>query len=225
MSRIVLLIKAIDKELIKKDKNYLTLGQANKMLYEKGHITQSEKENGFLKKLLEKKEIKNSEQTESSPKQWRIFLSDKGLNRKKTFPRKQKPEETQFSENQVHQQKQAFSEQNNNLWKWIVGAIIVIIFVFNQFSGNDKSVIDSDPILAYNFAEDFIKDRLKAPSTAEFPGTFEKKKHVTDLGNGEYLIESWVDSQNGFGAMIRSRWSCKIIFLGENVRAEDLRIE
>ncbi len=54
--------------------------------------------------------------------------------------------------------------------------------------------VDSDPILAYNFAKDFIKDRLKSPSTAEFPGTCEKKNHITDLGNGEYRINSWVDS-------------------------------
>jgi len=85
--------------------------------------------------------------------------------------------------------------------------------------------VDSDPILAYNFAKDFIKGRLKSPSTAEFPGTFEKKNHVTDLGNGEYRINSWVDSQNGFGAMIRSRQSCKIIFNGGNVRAVNIIIE
>jgi hypothetical protein len=225
MSRIILLIKAIDKELIETNKNYLTLGQANKMLYEKGHITEFEKQNGFLKKLLENKEIKNSEQTESAPKQWRIFLSDKRLKRKKIIPKKKEPKETHFYENQVYEQKQVFSEQNNISWKWIVGGIIALIFVFSQFSGNDNNSVDSDPILAYNYAKDFIKDRLKSPSTAEFPGTFEKKNHVTDLGNGVYQINSWVDSQNGFGAMIRSRWSCRISFIGGKVQAENISIE
>ena len=225
MSRINLLIKAIDKELIEKNKNYLTLGQANKMLYDKGHITESEKQNGFLKKLLENREIKNSEQTDSKPKQWRIFISDKRLKQKKNILKKKKPKETLFSEKHVYKQKQVFAEQNNNSWKWIVGGIIALIFVFSQFSGNDNNSVDSDPILAYNYAKEFVKDRLKSPSTAEFPGTYEKKNHVTDLGNGIYLINSWVDSQNGFGAIIRSHWSCRISFVGGKVQAENIIIE
>ena len=83
----------------------------------------------------------------------------------------------------------------------------------------------SNKFLAYNYAEEFVKKRLKSPSTAEFPGTFEKNDHIKELGNNEYLISSWVDSQNGFGAMIRSRFSCKIIFEGNNVRCENLLIE
>jgi len=29
---------------------------------------------------------------------------------------------------------------------------------------------------------------------------------VTDLGNGRYRVQGWVDAQNSFGAMIRSNF-------------------
>lgn len=134
MSRIELIIKAIDKELISKDKNYLTLGQVNKSLYENGHITESEKQSGFLKQMLESGEIKNAEQTESKPKQWRIFLSDKRLKPKKIVQKKEPKAEYKPK---VYNQPQP--NENNNLWKWITGGIIVIIFIFSQFSNDDSS--------------------------------------------------------------------------------------
>jgi len=104
----------------------------------------------------------------------------------------------------------------------------IVLFIFFAFGSGDSdgsSSVEPSKMLAYNYAEDFIKQRLKSPSTAEFPGTFEKDDHITDLGGGEYKIRSWVDSQNGFGAMIRSQWSCKIIFADGKVRAENIIIE
>ena len=107
-------------------------------------------------------------------------------------------------------------------------AIVLFLFIAlgsNDDNGSGSSSSNTNKFLAYNYAEDFVKQRLKSPSTAEFPGTFEKDKHITEIGNKEYQINSWVDSQNGFGATIRSKFSCKIIFEGDNVRVENLVIE
>ena len=105
----------------------------------------------------------------------------------------------------------------------------LIIFTFFAFgsgeSDDSSSSVEPSKFLAYNYAEDFIEQRLKSPSTAEFPGVSEKDSHITDLGGGKYQINSWVDSQNSFGAIIRSKWSCKIIFTDDKVRAENLVIE
>ena len=46
------LIEVIDEELYKKSKQYLTLGQANKLLVNKSIITVKEKHDQSLKKLL-----------------------------------------------------------------------------------------------------------------------------------------------------------------------------
>jgi len=51
----------------------------------------------------------------------------------------------------------------------------------------------------------FVKDRLKAPSTARF-GTLT----ATESYDGSYLVSGYVDSQNSFGAMIRTYFSCTV---------------
>lgn len=107
----------------------------------------------------------------------------------------------------------------------ICAIIIFTFFAFGSSESDDSSSVEPSKFLAYNYAEDFIEQRLKSPSTAEFPGVSEKDSHITDLGGGEYQINSWVDSQNSFGAMIRSKWSCKIIIADGKVRAENIVIE
>ncbi len=53
----------------------------------------------------------------------------------------------------------------------------------------------------------FVKDRLKSPSTAEFPGMFSGiRDTVTTLPDHKYRVRSWVDSQNIFGAQIRMQY-------------------
>jgi len=58
------------------------------------------------------------------------------------------------------------------------------------------------------WSEDSVKSVLKAPSTAEFPGGFFDP--YTDWGfskdGNTYKVSSYVDSQNSFGAMIRSEF-------------------
>jgi hypothetical protein len=69
---------------------------------------------------------------------------------------------------------------------------------------------EDNSTMAYIMMEDFVKQKLKSPSTAKFPGVFDgKADHIKYLRNQEYRIVSWVDSQNAFGATIRTR------FIGE----------
>lgn len=55
-----------------------------------------------------------------------------------------------------------------------------------------------------------VLDRLKAPASAKFPDRYNVKRSPHQV----YLIESYVDSQNSYGAMLRSGWRCKIQFDG-----------
>ncbi len=73
-----------------------------------------------------------------------------------------------------------------------------------KYRGNEnaKSYLSNDEI-AYA-AQQFVEKSLKSPSTAEFPGLF--KSTVTKKGSDTYYISSYVDSENGFGAMIRSNY-------------------
>ncbi len=56
-----------------------------------------------------------------------------------------------------------------------------------------------------------------APSSAKFPGVWDGvKSHTRYLGNQKYRIDSYVDSQNSFGAMIRISFSGEIEQLSED---------
>ena len=60
-----------------------------------------------------------------------------------------------------------------------------------------------------SLSEDIIKKILKSPSTAEFPGGILTPFEDWSFSkNGTtYTVSSYVDSQNGFGAMIRSQFT------------------
>jgi hypothetical protein len=58
-------------------------------------------------------------------------------------------------------------------------------------------------------SQKFIKQNLKAPSTAEFPSWTEANCKATQTGNN-WKVRSFVDSQNGFGAMIRSDYGVEM---------------
>lgn len=81
---------------------------------------------------------------------------------------------------------------------------------------------DTNKIYAYNCAARFVKKELKSPFSAVFPDT-RQKVHDTECNyDNTYKIDSYVESQNSFGAIIKTNFSCTIRFDGESVYCEDL---
>jgi hypothetical protein len=64
-----------------------------------------------------------------------------------------------------------------------------------------------DEIDARAMCAEFVKDRLKSPSTAKFDYRSETAVHH---GNGQYTVTGAVDAQNAFGAMIRAQYICEL---------------
>lgn len=60
-----------------------------------------------------------------------------------------------------------------------------------------------------------VEGMLKAPSTAKF----NTSPKVTFDGK-TFSIDSWVDSENSFGAMIRNDWSAKAHYIGGDTEDE-----
>lgn len=100
----------------------------------------------------------------------------------------------------------------------ILGFILLVVIVY-YLGGSCLSTFDEmtedynweeadASSMAYLMCENWVKERLKSPSTAEFPGVFEGKLDNIEKANQRYYIESYVDAQNSFGAMIRINWSC-----------------
>lgn len=118
-----------------------------------------------------------------------------------------------------------FCQSDTRSWvkKHQVGLIILaVIFVPIFMSGLTSSPTTSVPIqrtaeeIANQKKHDFaalaiqeVEFRLKAPSTAKF----NTSPTITEE-NGIYSIKSWVDSENSYGAMIRSSWSAKAHYIG-----------
>lgn len=68
--------------------------------------------------------------------------------------------------------------------------------------------------------QEFVSDRLKSPASAEFQRSYESD--VSKAGS-MYTVKAYVDSENSFGAMIRTYYTCVVAYQGaEKWRLEDL---
>lgn len=79
----------------------------------------------------------------------------------------------------------------------VLGAVVGGMFVFNTLR---------EPAQAKDECRVAVEDRLKAPATAEFSNETAEKAQ----GEDEYVVTGEVDSENGFGAMIRNSYTCKV---------------
>lgn len=86
----------------------------------------------------------------------------------------------------------------------ILGGIIIGIWSFDDSPKKHSHSPDD----AYVMAQNFVEDRLRSPSTADFPSSSQAR--ITHLGGGSYRVAAWVDSQNGFGAMVRTKFTCEL---------------
>jgi len=90
-----------------------------------------------------------------------------------------------------------------------------------------KAKQQDEYLLFVRYSQKFVKERLKAPSTAKFPGEilelYEYK--LQKLPDGSRRLFSWVDAQNSFGAMIRSKWMVEFRPVTNGWEAVDVIIE
>lgn len=83
---------------------------------------------------------------------------------------------------------------------------------------------DDDFWRAVVAAQNIVKDELKSPSSAKFPLSDYTVRH--DLR--EYYVSGYVDSQNSFGAMVRTLWSATFEMgsdIGEKYKISNYNVE
>jgi hypothetical protein len=98
---------------------------------------------------------------------------------------------------------------------WHIAAILLISLVMSyamsetgEEGGDSKAPKAPDEVGAYVICEEFVKDRLKAPATAEFPWITDSR--ITASSNGQFRVISYVDAQNSFGGQIRTHYDCTV---------------
>lgn len=101
--------------------------------------------------------------------------------------------------------------------------VIVIAAVVSNGGGSSSTAPEHSAVEAYTACQGFVRDRLKAPSTADFPWV--KSSDVTEsLGDGRYRVRSYVDAQNSFGAMIRNSYDCTVRYRSGAWTAESVLV-
>lgn len=76
----------------------------------------------------------------------------------------------------------------------------------------EKKRLDNKLVSAWTMSQQFVADRLKSPGTADygslFKGTLQTySKQCRELvRDKQYRCAGWVDSQNTFGAVVRTNW-------------------
>lgn len=77
----------------------------------------------------------------------------------------------------------------------------------------DSVYADKHSTMAQLQAEGFIKEKLKSPSSADFDWGSTKVWYLKD---STFMVKGAVDSQNSFGAMIRTRYEARVRQLNES---------
>ena len=120
---------------------------------------------------------------------------------------------------------------------WFVLAVIVFLALKSCITGapstststttSGAARADCDEVLAHVMATNFVKRELKSPATAKFPYTSDRDVKIVKLAECRFQILSYVDSQNSYGAMLRSRFTVTMDGApdGKSWRAEQLVIE
>jgi len=89
----------------------------------------------------------------------------------------------------------------------------------NTTTTSDKNeILASDEMekAAVAFSQEFVKGELKAPSTAKFPEYDEENSHeyTGNLQDSIFIVKSYVDAQNEYGAMLRKKYVVNMKFRG-----------
>lgn len=107
--------------------------------------------------------------------------------------------------------------------KIILGGIILIVILMASLNSSTPTpVVSTTEQIASIKKHDFaalakmnVGYMLKSPSTAKF-----NTSPVVKLEDKTYSIDSWVDSENTYGATIRSYWSAKAHYIGGDTEEE-----
>ena len=73
---------------------------------------------------------------------------------------------------------------------------------------------------AYELIKSHVKEKLKSPSTAKFPSKIKITKN-----KDTYIIQGYVDSQNSFGATVRTKYIAEIQQIGKDMKEDNFLIK
>ena len=87
--------------------------------------------------------------------------------------------------------------------------ISIVVFIFLVSCQEPKKVeeFNGEPFI---ISQTFVKEKLKSPSSAKFPSEFE----TTYLGDSSFVVKSYFEAQNSFGALLKNNYKISLKFNG-----------
>ena len=101
--------------------------------------------------------------------------------------------------------------------------LLALIGYLNKDNESPKATVADKRREAVVICQMHAKKSLKNPSSADFPWG----DQVKPLGNDEYILASYVEAENSFGATVRTEYSCQVKYAGggaQGWRIIDFRI-
>jgi hypothetical protein len=88
--------------------------------------------------------------------------------------------------------------------RWMLGGLAIVGGIAALLAITPEHAPCTSELDAASMAEFFVEKRLVSPKTAEFPP--ERDQIIKPKGECRFEIVSHVDSQNSFGALVRSTY-------------------
>lgn len=108
----------------------------------------------------------------------------------------------------------ALRQRQNTLWPKLYAlalvGLIVLVLLATEHKGTPATPT-ADRGDACAMSQKFVKGQLKAPTTAKFPIWSQENCRASQAGNA-WVVNSFVDSQNSFGAMIRTDYTAHMTY-------------
>lgn len=96
-----------------------------------------------------------------------------------------------------------------------LGLLVVLILIGAAMLASTLGTTGDSPEArkagATRACQDWVRDQLRAPSTATFPTP-------TATGTGPWVITGQVDAQNTLGGIVRETWTCDVRLVGDTFR-------
>jgi hypothetical protein len=89
---------------------------------------------------------------------------------------------------------------------WLAVTPVFLFAAWGMFFSESKPLDYCNKSNAYDAAKRIVANHLKSPASAKFAREGSDNVSIDDLGGCKYRVASHVDSQNSFGAMLRTNF-------------------
>jgi hypothetical protein len=98
--------------------------------------------------------------------------------------------------------------------------LVYLVFLIPDYSPKECGSAN----MAYIMAQEPVKSLLVSPASADFPPFSEAGVTTTRTADCSFSVNAYVDAQNGFGAIIRTPFSAKMVTDGASWSAAEVSL-